>query len=86
MASNKIKLLVLSFCIGDLTAWERTAAEGCKNEDLASFEEELSPCARAIFTQLSPDKQEMAMDYADKSSMPPDDAVVQVSSECKKIK
>ncbi len=55
-------------------------------KDRASFEKELSPYARTLFMRLSPDKQERAMDYADNSSMPPDDAVAKVSCECKKVK
>ena len=64
--------------------------EECKKtapyKDQASFEKELSPYGRTLFTRLSPDKKERAMDYADDTTLSPDDAVAKVSCECKKVK
>ena len=90
MATIRLLILALSFFASDLTAWQRTVLDDCNKsdpyQDQTSFEKELSPYARTLFTRLSPDKQERAMDYADESSLSPDDAVAKVTYECKKVK
>lgn len=78
-----VKILFLVVCSLCLTAWNKAAMD--PSQDIVSFEEELSPCCRVLFMRLSPDKQERAMNYADEAALAPDDAVVKVSCECKKI-
>lgn len=52
------------------------------SKDMSSFESELTPYAKSIFTQFSDDRKTKAMDYADKNKMSPDDAVAKVAGTC----
>lgn len=81
--ASALKALFLVVSLLCLTSWHKVDTDAKQN--IASFEKELSPCCRALFTRLSPDKQEKAMNYADEMALSPDDAVVRVSCECKKI-
>jgi len=51
-----------------------------EKKDLASFEAALSSYSRTTFAKFSNDQKKKAMDYADKNTMSPDDAVTKVAT------